>query len=45
MQSRGLDRSKLGEGKVGQISYKEYIFQQLRKKVEDQERKQEKKDL
>ena len=26
MQSRGLDSSKLGEGKVGDISFKELIF-------------------
>ena len=42
MQSRGLDRSKLGEGKIGDISYKEHIFQKLCTRVEAQERKEEK---
>jgi hypothetical protein len=40
--SRGLDKSKLGEGKVGNISYKESIFQKLRARVEALERKEEK---
>ena len=42
MQSRGLDRSKLGEGKIGDISYEEHIFQKLRARVEAQERREEK---
>jgi hypothetical protein len=42
MQSRGLDSSKLGEGKVGDTSFEEHIFQKLRARVEANERKQEK---
>jgi len=42
MQSRGLDSSKLREGKVGDISYEELIFQKLRTRVEALERKREK---
>lgn len=42
MQSKGLDLSKLGEGKAGDISYEELIFQKLRSRVEALERKRDK---
>ena len=42
MQSKGLDRSKLIEGKIGDIRHKEHIFQKLRTRVEAQERREEK---
>ena len=42
MQSRGLDSSKLGEGKVRDISYEEHIFQKLRARVKALEKKEEK---
>jgi hypothetical protein len=42
MQSKGLDSSKLGEGKVGDVSYEELIFQKLRTRVEALERKRDK---
>jgi hypothetical protein len=33
LQSRGLDSSKIREGKVGDISYKEAIFKKLKARV------------
>lgn len=42
LQSRGLDSSKLGEGKVGDTSYEESIFKKLRARVLALERKEEK---
>jgi hypothetical protein len=42
MQSKGLDLSKLGEGKVGDISYKELIFQKLCRRVKALEQKRDK---
>jgi hypothetical protein len=41
MQSRGLDWSKIEEGKIGDISYEEHIFHKLRARVEAQERREE----
>jgi len=42
IQSRGLDRSKLGEGNRQGNTYEEMIFQKLRSRVELQEKRQEK---
>jgi Ran GTPase-activating protein (RanGAP) involved in mRNA processing and transport len=42
MQSKGLDLSKLEEGKVRDISYKELIFQKLCTRVEALEQKRDK---
>ncbi|KFY90892.1 hypothetical protein V498_05779 [Pseudogymnoascus sp. VKM F-4517 (FW-2822)] len=42
LQSRGLDSSKLGEGKVGDISYEEAIFKKLKARVLALERRVEK---
>jgi hypothetical protein len=42
MQSRGLDSSKLGEGKIGDITYEEHVFQLLCTRVKALERKEEK---
>jgi hypothetical protein len=42
LQSRGLDSSKIGEGKVGDISYEEAIFKKLKARVLALERREEK---
>ncbi len=42
LQSRGLDSSKIGEGKVGDISYEEAIFKKLQARVLALERREEK---
>ena len=42
LQSRGLDSSKLGEGRVGNATFEEHIFQKLKARVEANERRQEK---
>jgi hypothetical protein len=42
LQSRGLDSSKIREGKVGDISYEEAIFKKLKARVLALERREEK---
>ena len=38
LQSKGLERSKLGEGKIGDTSIEQYIFDKLRERVVRQEK-------
>lgn len=42
LQSRGLDLSKIREGKVGDILYEEAIFKKLKARVLALERREEK---
>jgi hypothetical protein len=42
LQSRGLDSSKIREGKVGNISYEEAIFRKLKARVLALKRREEK---
>jgi hypothetical protein len=40
--SKGLEKSKLGEGKVGNVSVAQHIFEKLKARVDANERREEK---